>query len=883
VGQLKAYVDRARAAIGSALTYVGRQERARRSRIGFETLIAETIPQMVWTAGPDGAFDYLNSHWESYTGRGDDELLGEGWLSVVHPHDAVAARDTWRTAVASGESFEFELRCLRWDGVHEWFLARAQPARTAGGRVIRWFGTCTNIHSQKRSEESHRFLAQASTMLFSSLDYKTTLAQVADLAVRHSADWCVIDLLSEDKPDPEAVAISHRDPAMIPHGYELRRRFPIRMNSSVGAGAVIRTGVPELYEEISDERLGTLARDEEHRALLAHLGMRSMMIVPLRVANKILGSITFIISDFRFRYDRVDLEIAEELARRAAIAIDNAKLYGEVESERLRLHSIFMKAPSLITKHRGPQHIFELLNVPAQSWLGREDFVGKPVSALDEELKGTSLEKIFNRVYATGEPFSGCEFQVCREHNGGIDERYFDAVFVPTGRPGGRPDGIIAYAVDVTERVLAKRRVQVLLTELREAVRVRDEFLATLSHELRTPMNVIMGWSSLLQGADDMRLIRHGLEALERNAKAQNELINDLLDVSHIITGKFSINSARVDLTTVIQTALESVKFAADAKEIAIFVRVEEAAAKVFGDASRLRQVLWNLLTNAIKFTPKGGRITVELRRAGEDRTELRVRDSGQGIAPENLPYVFDRFWQGDSTSTRKFGGLGLGLSIVKHLAELHGGSVEVNSEGLGRGATFSILLPRLAPGTAHGAQKQITFVESSPLKAVPAAEALPTPATAPSPRVASLTAASETAGAEKLLQDVRILVVDDSIDSLRLISVILQGSGAIVTTADSVREAIRAFEAAPPDLLVSDIGMPFEDGYALIRKVRAFEERTGFRTPAVALTAYVRGEECREVLAAGFESHIAKPVEPRFLVSSLTKILKENRREANA
>jgi signal transduction histidine kinase len=374
-----------------------------------------------------------------------------------------------------------------------------------------------------------------------------------------------------------------------------------------------------------------------------------------------------------------------------------------------------------------------------------------------------------------------------------------------------------------------------------EANRTKDEFLATLSHELRTPLNAILGWVQVLRmGKLDPAAAGKALETIERNARSQAQLIADLLDVSRIITGKLRLDFKPVDLRRIIDSALESVRPAADAKGIALDLSISPLASPVLGDSDRLQQVTWNLLSNAIKFTARGGAVAVRLREAGGNAV-IQVSDSGIGIRPDFLPYVFDRFRQAEGSITRTHGGLGLGLSIVRHLIELHGGTAEVESAGEGQGATFIVRLPLRAE------------LADDPLD-----------------RTAVTMGVFNT---PELLAGVRVLVVEDEADTRDLLVVALQQCGAEVAAYGSVPEALAALDAAVPDVLLSDIGVPGEDGYSLIRKVRARGPGRGGDLPAAALTAYARAEDRLRALEAGYQTHLAKPVDPAELVAAVGRL----------
>ncbi|MDB5212433.1 MAG: hypothetical protein JWO86_360 [Myxococcaceae bacterium] len=373
-----------------------------------------------------------------------------------------------------------------------------------------------------------------------------------------------------------------------------------------------------------------------------------------------------------------------------------------------------------------------------------------------------------------------------------------------------------------------------------EGTRLKDEFLATVSHELRTPLNSILGWGRMLEsGGLSPDKHAHAIETIVRNATAQNQIIDDLLDVSRIITGQLRLDVELVDVNQVVTSAIDVVRHAAESKGVAFQWLLNPDAGFIKGDAGRLQQVLWNLLTNAVKFTPRGGRVHVTLRRE-ESAIEIDVADTGAGISAEFLPRVFERFSQGEATHATRTGGLGLGLAIVKHLVELHGGTVEVHSEGPGKGSTFVVRLP-VAPVRS-------TRSERNPNAGSPAAAA------------AALTYPSELTG-------LKVLVLDDEQDARELVKAVLERAGANVSLASTAAAALQLVRTERPDVIVSDIGMPHEDGYAFMRNLRALSREEGGRTPAIALTAYARAEDRRKALVAGFQNHAAKPVEPQELL----------------
>jgi len=419
----------------------------------------------------------------------------------------------------------------------------------------------------------------------------------------------------------------------------------------------------------------------------------------------------------------------------------------------------------------------------------------------------------------------------------------------------GRVQGMLGVVQDVTERkrIEAELRGQTesaerARREAEEASRLKDEFLATLSHELRTPLTSILGWAKLLRSEGlDPESASKGLDAIERNAVAQTRLIADLLDVSRIITGKLRLEVRAVELASVIEAGVESVRPAAEARDVRLDVQLGGGAAPVSADPDRLQQVVWNLLSNAIKFTPQGGSVSVRLK-YDREHAEVEISDTGRGIAPEFLPHVFERFRQADGRITREHGGLGLGLSIVRHLVEMHGGTISASSPGEGLGATFRFRLPLL--GLRN--EERGVGIEGAP------------------------DAGGETAirnPDSAILSGLHVLVVEDDEDSREMLAAALKSAGARVTAAASAAEGFEAVGRLRPDVLVADIGMPVEDGYSLIARVRALGAAAGGDLPAAALTAYARAEDRARALAAGFQAHVAKPVEPRLLTETVARL----------
>ena len=420
-----------------------------------------------------------------------------------------------------------------------------------------------------------------------------------------------------------------------------------------------------------------------------------------------------------------------------------------------------------------------------------------------------------------------------------------DEIVAPIADETGVLRGFAKIVRDLTDRQRAALEREQLYAEAREANRLKDEFLGTVSHELRTPLNAILGWAHLLEmkGSDvGEALHNRAVRTIARNAEVQAQLVDDLLDVSRIISGKMRLRFGTSNMRDIVMAAVDSLRPAAAAKNVDLRMSSSPMVATIWADADRLQQVVWNLLSNAIKFTSPGG--TVEVRaQHSDDVMVLTVTDTGVGIPAEVLPFVFERFRQADSSTTRGYGGVGLGLAIVRHLVELHGGSVHAASAGSGQGATFTVRLPGAVP-------LQSGEPASTPEPPPVAADYLP------------------------VLTSVRVVVVDDDADTRELLTTVLGEAGADVVAVQSARDALAAIQSRAPDIIIADIGMPEEAGYALIRRVRAIAADRGGRAPAIALTAYARTEDRERALAAGFQVHLSKPFNPTAVVQVVARLL---------
>ena len=694
--------------------------------------LANLIPQLAWMAGPEGDIFWYNERWFEYTGTTFEQMQGWGWQSVHDPQVLPQVLERWKHSIATGEPFEMEFPLKGRDGGFRWFLTRVNPMRDAAGRVVRWFGTNTDVEQVKRiqhalQEETRmlELLNRTGTALSGNLDLQTLLQSITDSATQLSGAQFGAFFYNVIDASGEAYMLytlsgAPRE-AFEKLGYP--RATPVFGPTFRGEGIVRSDDVTK------DPRYG---KWDPHRGMpKGHLPVRSYLAVPVvSRSGEVIGGLFFghpAVGVFTERSERM----IEAVAAQAAVAVDNARLYDAAqraaEERKLLLES---------ERHA----------------------------------------------------------RAAAEH----------------------------------------------------ASRMKDEFLATLSHELRTPLGAILGWSHLLRmrSGEDAE-VRRGLETIERNARTQTQLIDDLLDMSRITSGKLRLDVQQLRPATFVEAALETVRPAAEAKNIRLERVLDPQAGPVMGDPARLQQVVWNLLNNAIKFTPKDGKVHVSLARVNS-HVEITVTDSGAGIDPEFLPHVFERFRQADASTTRKFGGLGLGLSIVKHLVELHGGTVHAYSKGRDQGARFAVHLPVVAMHASEAEHREH-----------------PTSGQASSLDFRCID-----------LSGVKVLVVDDEADARDLLARVLGECNAHVVTASHAEEALAKVENERPHLLVSDIGMPDVDGFELLRRVRALGEARGGRIPAVALTAFARSEDRTRALRHGFQVHVAKPVEPAEFVATIASVV---------
>lgn len=828
----------------------------------------------------------------------------ENWLNSVIEADRDLVNQAAQEALEQKIDLNVEFRILHPIQGERWLTAIGQTLFDAHGQPQRMTGIALDITHRKQvektlqasraaaeaAEQRAKFLAEASKILSSSLDFECTLRSVAQAVVPTLADWCAVDILKEDGR-LERLATTHTDPAKVQWGMELYRRYPPDLNAPHGIAQVLRTGQSGYYPTISDDQIAAAARDPEHLQILQAIGFSSAMLVPLNARGKTLGVISLIAAESGRSYSLEDLSLAEELSRRAAIALDNAYLYWKAQQARQAAEQAANRTTRLqavtaaLSESLTPVQVAEVIVEQSMAALEAD---GALMALL--KLDGRTLEVVRAVGYDISPEESRTQFSIdsplplaeavrtgqavwaepladrlaryphlAETYKRFPFEAWISLPLVVEGKAVGGlslsftrfkllnqddRDFILALSRQCAQAIVRAQLYEAeqwARAEAERANRIKDEFLAVLSHELRSPLNPILGWSKLLQTRKfDPQATKRALETIERNAKLQTQLIDDLLDVSRILRGKLVLNVQLVNLEAVIDAALETVQLSAEAKSIRIQKVIPSKIAPISGDAGRLQQIVWNLLSNAVKFTPPGGQVEIRLdqidrsTRAQEGSpsdsptlpyAQITVSDTGKGIAPDFLPHVFEYFRQEDSTTTRKFGGLGLGLAIVRYLTELHSGTIQAESPGEGFGATFTVWLPIAKQGKlAHSDRSQ-----------------------------------TPSSGANLLsLNNYRVLVVDDEADMRVLIVSILEQTGLEIKVVASAIEALEILNSFKPDALISDIGMPGVDGYELMRQIRRLPPAYGGKIPAIALTAYAGELNQQKALAAGFQAHLS-------------------------
>jgi PAS domain S-box-containing protein len=696
------------------------EEKLRESERQFQ-ILADSVPQLIWTAHPDGRRFWFNQRWYDYTGKSFDEMKDFGWQAVHHPDFLPRVTENFRQSFETGEAFEMEYPLLGADGNYRWFITRMMPVHNSEGNIVRWFGTNTDIDDSKRTQE--RLIAAERK---AAEDYQALLSRIVPLAQTLGTARELLTI------------------------YRTVGEF-IRASMSCSAFFI------SFYDDVNNMRIAAYVCGEQ----------------------------------------------------------------GEVDISDL--------PPMLLTVDGGPnsQAIFQKKSVIFNRYM--DVMKTRPHVIIEEDglNPNSSLVvpmKVMSRIIGT--------FEVQAYENDAFSDEHVVALEMVAN--------LAAVAIENLRLLEGEAKAR---KEAEAANRAKDEFLSVLSHELRTPLNAMLGWTRMLKAGilDDARQTQ-AIETIERNARLQNNLIEDLLDVSRIISGKMRIETEEVDVVSIVKTCVETAKPSTEEKNISLTFKSDSPSQKLAGDATRLQQIVNNLLSNAVKFTPEGGIISVALKQDGE-KAQIKITDTGIGIAPDFLPMIFDRFKQADSTTRRSHSGLGLGLTIVRHLTELHGGKVEVESRGEGLGAAFTIELPIVA-----------SVVESN----IPAGSN------------------RRDEDASKL-KGAKILLVDDDCEGIQPLQIFLETQQAEVHCASSAREALEKIAGSRFDVLVSDIGMPEMDGYQLIGEARRLTDEKYF-LPAIALTAYASTQDRERALSAGYQMHLPKPVDFEQFLSVVNNLLINNK-----
>ena|GEM_PF-440103 len=767
------------------------QEEIRESEARFRTL-ADNISQFAWMADPTGSVFWYNQRWFNFTGTTLEETVGGGWKQVVHPDYFDQVTQKYDQCIEQGEVWEDTFPLRKDDGTYRWFLSRAIPIHDEGGNILRWFGTNTDITVLRQTELALRQTAErldialktAPITLFNQ-DLDLYYTWIYNPALHYSEE----EVLGRQDIDLFA-------PETANYLTQLKRR-------------VIETGV-SVREEVEIVGIDNI------------VSYFDISIEPLQDDQDNLMGVTC-----------AAMDVSDRKAAAAALAANEARLRSFVESNVVGI--LYGDIHGNI--HRTND---EFLRIVGYS---REDFETNGLRWV--ELTPTECLEIDAEAIIEAQERGACtpyEKAYIRKDGSHVP------VMVGYSLVGEARVESVAFVLDLTDIKQAEAQLERLLereqaarTEAERANRVKDEFLAILSHELRTPLNPILGWSKLLQTRKlDEEKVAQALSTIERNAKLQTQLIDDLLDVARILRGKLKLDPVPVNLAEVVEAAMETVKHAAIAKSIDLRFAPDHSVPSlvVSGDSGRLQQVIWNLLSNAIKFTPSDGKVEIFLNQA-DKQAQIIVTDTGKGISPGFLPFLFESFRQEDVSITRQFGGLGLGLAIVRYLVEAHGGTVIATSPGEGQGATFTVSLPLL------NADSEASLELDDPSLSLN-------------------------------LNGLRVLVVDDDADTCELVAIALGQYGAKVEAVYSADDALLHLETAQFDLLISDISMPETDGYAFIQQVRQLPSNNSDKIPAIALTARSHLDDRYQALNSGFQEHFAKPLDIEHLLQVVVALVQD-------
>ena len=814
--------------------------------IGQLASIVESSDDAIVSKDLNGVIMSWNKGAEKLFGYAAEEVIGKS-LMILIPPDRADEETRILESVRRGEKIDhYETVRRRKDGALVKISLTVSPIRDKEGAVIGASKIARDINERKQVEQALAESARQQRALYLLADHLHRAQSLDD--VYNAALDAILDALQCDR----ASILLFDDAGVM--------RFAGWRDLSEGYRKAVEGHSPwkpdEKYPEpicLNDVDVAEI--DDSLKAVVKAEGIGAVAFIPLVSRGKLIGKfMTYFNAPHVISDDEIALSLT--IARQLAFGIERKRGEELLWQKAAQLTLITNTAPVFMA-HCDAQARFKFVNKPYAERFGLtpEDCIGKRFSEVVGAEAYESLRQ-YIEVALSGEPV---DFEVEVPY-AAIGRRFMHSSYAPEFDANGKVVGFVAAITDVSERKKTEEEIARLLTEeqaarevAEQATRAKDEFLALVSHELRSPLNAMLGWNRLLrsQRGDDPEIAKV-TETVERSGKAQLQLIEDLLDSARIITGKMKLEFQPVEPVAVISAALDTVRPAADSKGIVVTTDLDPEAGQITGDPNRLQQVVWNLVSNAIKFTPSGGRVRVELRRGGSG-VQIVVDDTGEGINPDLLPYVFDRFKQSGSESSLRYGGLGLGLPLVKHLVELHGGSVAVESPGAGQGATFIVNLPVRAVKGDSGIEKQ--------------EEAAIDRRAGRRPRTAKI-------------EGVRALVVDDEAGARELLVATLEQYGLLVMGVDSTAAALAALESQfgdqasePFDILISDIRMPGADGYELIQRVRAHADERVSRIRAIALTAYARTEDRKRALRAGFQMHVPKPVDEEELTTVIAAL----------
>jgi len=641
-------------------------------------LLAETLPQLVWVLGPDGSYEYCNKRWFDYLNISKSENTRENWVKAVHPDDREMVTQMWYHSTLTGEPYEAEYRFLNAKtGEYRWFLARARAVKNAEKKVLRWTGTLTDIHEQKTILEAQTFLAEASKVLSSSLNYVETLGQVASLAVPHISDWCSVEFIENDAL--LQIAVAHKDPAKVKWAKKLAKKRSSDVTSNKSISEVIKTQKSVFIPIISQELIERSARNEEELKLVKSLGFESAMVVPIIIDKKVIGVIQFVSTESKKRFNQFDLYTAEELGRRAAMAIQNAQLFESSRQKEVQFQALYDSNIVGVIYSNAQGKIIDANDAFLQTvGYNREDLEAGKVRwdriTPPEYKKDTA--KALSEVLKDGMA-SPWEKEYIKKDGSQVP------VIVGSVLINKKTTEMLSFILDITERKKLEQR--------------KDEFISIASHELKTPLTSIKGYVQILE-----RIVQQmGDEKLDSYIQKTNTYINrlnsliiDLLDVSKIQSGKLTLDFSKFKVQDLIDEVLEGIQQTNSAYKI---LQNGKENLIIEADKHRLEQVFTNLLTNAIKYSPRTKKVLLNVERK-KDVVQISVQDFGIGISKKEQSKIFDRFYRSDAVSKR-FSGLGIGLYISFEIVERHGGKMWVESE-IGKGSTFFFTIPVKAKKT---------------------------------------------------------------------------------------------------------------------------------------------------------------------------------------